>query len=102
MSTRSEDRYDDVVDQNPDHRRHEMYVALRWAAVLSFGFVLVTLDVINQGLLYRFDQYFADINRPKLTGFANFFILRVDAQLEILQPSQSRHNMDREHLHSYE
>jgi len=78
MSTRSEDRFDDVVDQNPDHRRHEMYVALRWAAVLSFGFVLVTIDVINQGLLYRFDQYVADINRPKLTGFANFLVLRVD------------------------
>ena len=68
MSTQSEDRFKDVVDQNPDHRRHEMYVALRWAAVLSFGFLLVTLDVINKGLLYRFDQYVADINRPKLTG----------------------------------
>jgi len=51
---------------------------LRWTAVLSFGFVLVTLDVINQGLLYRFDQYLADVDRPKLTGFTNFLVLRVD------------------------
>jgi len=39
---------------------------------------LVTLDVINQGLLYRFDQYLADVDRPKLTGFTNFLVLRVD------------------------
>jgi membrane-associated phospholipid phosphatase len=55
-----------------------MNVALRWTAVLTFGFVLVTLDVINQGLLYRFDQYLADVDRPKLTGFTNFLVLRVD------------------------
>jgi len=78
MSTRSEDRFDDVVDQNVDHRRHEMNIALRWAAVLTFGFVLVTLDILNQGLLYRFDQFVADIERPKLSGFTNFFILRID------------------------
>jgi membrane-associated phospholipid phosphatase len=78
MSTKSDDVFDDVVDQRYEHRRHEMNVALRWTAVLTFGFVLVTLDVINQGLLYKFDQYLAELNRPKLTGFLNFFILRVD------------------------
>ena len=78
MSTKSDDVFDDVVDQRYEHRRHEMNVALRWTAVLTFGFVLVTLDVINQGLLYRFDQYLADVDRPKLTGFTNFLVLRVD------------------------
>jgi membrane-associated phospholipid phosphatase len=78
MSTKSDNVFDDVVDQRYEHRRHEMNVALRWTAVLSFGFVLVTLDVINQGLLYRFDQYLADVDRPKLTGFTNFLVLRVD------------------------
>ena len=78
MTTKSDDRFDDVVDQRYEHRRHEMNVALRWSAVLTFGFVLVTLDVINQGLLYRFDQYVAEIERPKLTGFTNFLILRID------------------------
>ena len=78
MSTRSEDHFDDVVDQNLDHRRHEMNIALRWAAVLTFGFVLVTLDILHQGLLYRFDQFVADIERPKLTGFTNFAVLRLD------------------------
>ena len=78
MTTKSNDLFDDVVDQRYEHRRHEMNVALRWSAVLTFGFVLVTLDVINQGLLYRFDQYVAEIQRPKLTGFTNFLILRID------------------------
>ena len=70
--------YQDVVDQRLEVRRHEMNVALRWSAALTFGFVLVTLDVINQGLLYKFDQYIADLPRPKFEGFANFLILRID------------------------
>ena len=78
MSTRSGDHFDNVVNVNIDHRRHEMNVALRWAAVLSCGFFLVTLDVINQGLLFRIDQYVADLKRPKLVGFSNFVILRID------------------------
>jgi len=78
MSTKSDDIFDDVVDQRYEHRRQEMNVALRWAAVLTFGFVLVTLDVINQGLLYRFDKVVAEIERPRFTGFTNFLILRID------------------------
>ena len=78
MSTKSDDIFEDVVDQRYEHRRHEMNVALRWAAVLSFGFALVTLDLINQGLLYRFDRFVAEIERPRFTGFTNFLILRID------------------------
>ena len=78
MTTKSDDLFDDVVDQRYEHRCHEMNVALRWTAVLTFGFFLVTLDVINQGLLYRFDRYVAEIDRPKLTGLTNFIVLRID------------------------
>ena len=70
--------FDDVVDQKIEVRRHEMKIALRWSAALTFGFVLVTLDVLNQGLLYRVDQYLADIERPRFSGFTNFLILRID------------------------
>ena len=70
--------FDDVVDQKIEVRRHEMKMALRWSAALTFGFVLVTLDVLNQGLLYRVDQYLADIERPRFSGFTNFLILRID------------------------
>jgi len=70
--------FDDVVDQKIEVRRHEMKMALRWSAALTLGFVLVTLDVLNQGLLYRIDQYLADIERPRFSGLTNFLILRID------------------------
>ncbi len=69
---------DDVVDQHIEVRRREMKVALRWSAGLFLGFVLVTLDVLFEGLLYRADQYLADLKRPKFDGFLNFLILRID------------------------
>jgi membrane-associated phospholipid phosphatase len=70
--------FDDVVDQRIEIRRREMNIALTWCAVLLLGFALVTLDVINKGLLYRFDQFVADLSRPKLSGFTNFLVLRID------------------------
>lgn len=71
-------RFDDVVDQRLEVRRHEMAVALRWSVGLFVAFVLVTLDVLFEGLLWRVDQFIADIDRPKLTGFTEFLILRID------------------------
>ncbi len=71
-------RFDDVVDQRLEVRRHEMAVALRWSVGLFIAFVLVTLDVLFEGLLWRVDQFIADIDRPKLTGFTEFIILRID------------------------
>lgn len=71
-------RFDDVVDQRLEVRRHEMAVALRWSVGLLLAFILVTLDVLFEGLLWRVDQFLADIDRPKLSGFTEFFILRVD------------------------
>ncbi|MEY3103713.1 MAG: hypothetical protein RL256_735 [Actinomycetota bacterium] len=71
-------KFDDVVDQRLEVRRHEMSVALRWSAGLFIAFVLVTLDVIYEGLLWRIDQFVADIERPTLTGFNQFLILRLD------------------------
>lgn len=71
-------RFDDVVDQRLEVRRHEMAVALRWSGVLFLAFILVTLDIIFEGLLWRVDQFVADIERPRLTGFNEFLILRLD------------------------
>ena len=34
--------FDDVVDQRQEVRRHEMNVALRWSAFLTFGSVLLS------------------------------------------------------------
>ena len=71
-------RFDDVVDQRLEVRRHEMAVALRWSGGLFIAFILVTLDIIFEGLLWRVDQFVADIERPRLTGFNEFLILRLD------------------------
>lgn len=70
--------FSDVVDQRIEVRRQEMKFALRWSAFLTFGFVLVTLDILNKGLLYKADQLIADLERPKFAGFSNFIILRID------------------------
>ncbi len=69
---------EDVVDQRLEVRRREMAIALRWSAGLFIGFVLVTLDVIYEGLLWRVDQFVADLNRPKLSGLGEFVVLRID------------------------
>jgi membrane-associated phospholipid phosphatase len=69
---------DDVVDQRIEIRRAQMKSALRWSGALFVGFVLVTLDIYFEGLLWRIDQYFADIKRPVFSGFTNFIILRID------------------------
>lgn len=78
MSKNAGEVFDDVVDQRVEVRRREMKAALRWSVALAIGFVLITLDVINQGLLYKLDQQLADFQRPKFTGFTNFLILRID------------------------
>ena len=69
---------DDVVDQRIEIRRAQMKSALRWSGALFVGFILVTLDIYFEGLLWRIDQYFADIKRPVFSGFTNFIILRID------------------------
>ena len=61
-----------------DPRRREMAVALRWAGFLLFGFALITLDVVNAGLLERLDRKIASIQRPELSGTTNFLVLRID------------------------
>ncbi|MFM8783139.1 MAG: phosphatase PAP2 family protein [Actinomycetota bacterium] len=71
-------KFDDVVDQRLEVRRHEMAVALRWSVGLFIAFAFVTLDVIFEVLLWRVDQFVADIERPTLTGFNEFLILRLD------------------------
>ena len=49
-------KFDDVVDQRLEVRRHEMAVALRWSAGLFIAFALVTLDVIFESLILAQDE----------------------------------------------
>ncbi|MFM7542698.1 MAG: hypothetical protein ACKO2I_04530 [Actinomycetales bacterium] len=68
---------DDLVDQQ-DQRKKEMRSALNWSGSLFLGFVLVTLDLIYEGTLWRVDKFFAEVDRPNFTGILNFLILRID------------------------
>ena len=68
---------DDLVDQQ-DQRKKEMRTALNWSGSLFIGFVLVTLDLIYEGTLWRVDKFFAEVDRPNFTGLLNFLILRID------------------------
>lgn len=68
---------DDLVDQQ-DQRKKEMRSALNWSGSLFIGFVLVTLDLIYEGTLWRVDKFFAEVDRPNFTGILNFLILRID------------------------
>ena len=68
----------DVDNERIEIRRREMAAALRWSAALFIGFVLVTLDIIYEGLLWRVDQFVAELNRPKLNGVGEFIVLRID------------------------
>ncbi|MGA0113380.1 MAG: phosphatase PAP2 family protein [Candidatus Nanopelagicaceae bacterium] len=78
MSANAGGLFDDVVDQRVEVRRKEMKTALIWSGFLTLGFLLITLDVIFKGLLYKVDQNLADLERPKFGGFLNFLILRID------------------------
>ena len=71
-------KFDDVVDQRLEVRRHEMAVALRWSGLLLLGFIAIALDVIYSGLLSHVDQYFAEIKRPAFSRSTQFFLMRVD------------------------
>lgn len=68
---------DELISQ-PDQRKKEMRNALNWSGSLFIGFVLVTLDLIYEGTLWRVDKFFAEVDRPKFTGILNFLILRID------------------------
>jgi membrane-associated phospholipid phosphatase len=68
---------DELISQ-PDQRKKEMRSALNWSGSLFIGFVLVTLDLIYEGTLWRVDKFFAEVDRPNFTGILNFLILRID------------------------
>jgi membrane-associated phospholipid phosphatase len=71
-------REESISNELVESRRVEMRSALKWALVLAVGFVLVTADILNKGLLWRIDKYFAELNRPEYPTIVNFLILRID------------------------
>ena len=64
-----------VLEQN---RRSQMNRALRWAAVLFAGFILVTQQVYTYGPLVGYDKEINSQPKPQFKGLAGFILLRLD------------------------
>jgi membrane-associated phospholipid phosphatase len=64
-----------VLEQN---RRSQMNRALRWAAVLFVGFILVTQQVYTYGPLVGYDKEINSQPKPQFKGLAGFILLRLD------------------------
>lgn len=59
-------------------RHRQMRRALKWSAALFTGFLIVTYQAVNYGPITEIDRYFFELNHPELSGFAEFFIRRLD------------------------
>jgi len=64
-----------VLEQN---RRSQMNRALRWAAVLFVGFIVVTQQVYTYGPLVGYDKEINSQPKPQFKGLAGFMLLRLD------------------------
>jgi membrane-associated phospholipid phosphatase len=64
-----------VLEQN---RRRQMNRALRWAAVLFAGFLVVTQQVYTYGPLVAYDKEINSQPKPQFEGFSGFILLRLD------------------------
>jgi membrane-associated phospholipid phosphatase len=64
-----------VLEQN---RRSQMNRALRWAAVLFVGFIVVTQQVYTYGPLVGYDKEINSQPKPQFKGLAGFILLRLD------------------------
>jgi membrane-associated phospholipid phosphatase len=64
-----------VLEQN---RRSQMNRALRWAAVLFAGFIVVTQQVYTYGPLVGYDKEINSQPKPQFKGLAGFILLRLD------------------------
>ena len=60
------------------NRRRQMNRALRWAAVLFSGFIVVTQQVYTYGPLVAYDKEINSQPKPQFEGFSGFILLRLD------------------------
>lgn len=59
-------------------RHRQMRRALNWSAALFAGFLLVTYQAVNYGLITEVDRFFFELDRPEFTGLSEFTIRRLD------------------------
>jgi membrane-associated phospholipid phosphatase len=52
--------------------------ALKWSAGFFIGYLIVTWQVVNDGVLIRIDRHFNNLHHPHFHGTTNFIIRRLD------------------------
>jgi membrane-associated phospholipid phosphatase len=52
--------------------------ALNWSAALFIGYLAVTYQAVNYGLVTEIDRFFFELNRPEFNGLSEFAIRRLD------------------------
>ena len=61
-----------------DQRHRQMRRALNWAAGLFLGYLLVTFQVLTNGILIKIDRTFDNFHHPRFHGISYFIIRRLD------------------------
>jgi membrane-associated phospholipid phosphatase len=61
-----------------DQRKQQMRRALKWSAGFFIGYLIVTWQVVNDGVLIRIDRHFNNLHHPRFHGTTNFIIRRLD------------------------
>ena len=59
-------------------RRDQMVRALRWSALSFLGFLIVTQQVITNGLLITFDAKISQAKRPHVSHWLDFIFRKID------------------------
>lgn len=59
-------------------RRAQMVTALRWSAIFSVGFLIVTQQVMTNGPLISLDTKIAEAKRHDFGSFVDFLLRKVD------------------------
>ena len=59
-------------------RREQMAKALRWSALLFFGFLIVTQQVMSNGPLLKVDASIARENRPRVAHWLDLILRKID------------------------
>lgn len=66
------------MQQVLDRRRAQMNRAIKWSALLTLGFIVITTQVLFEGRLLSWDARIHRADRPHISGVLGFVIRRID------------------------
>ena len=66
------------MSQDLQVRRNQMFRAFKWSAILFFGFIIVTQQVLTRGPLSDLDSTISDAKRLNFPNWIDFVLRRID------------------------